>query len=156
MINAHQLRVQVVRPALIAVDLHSVAAENLVMGTAAQESHLKYIRQLGGGPALSFFQMEPATYEDLWANYLEYKPELAAKIRNAISTHCKPPANRLLWDLRLGAIMCRVHYRRKPDPLPSADDVPGMAAYWKKHYNTYLGAGTEFEFIKNYSKVNVT
>lgn len=151
--DAKQLRIEIVRPALQSIDMHSEAAENLVMGTAAQESRLKYVRQLGGGPALSLFQMEPETYNDLWANYLDYRADVSAAIRKSLSTHTTPPAERLKWDMRLGAIMCRVHYRRRPEPLPDAGDVWGMAAFWKQHYNTVLGAGTEQEFVDNYRLV---
>lgn len=59
--NGKQFRIEIVRPALVTIDLYSDAAENLVMGTAAQESHLDYVKQSGNGPALSLFQMEPAT-----------------------------------------------------------------------------------------------
>ena len=51
--------------------LVSQEAENLLMGTAAQESALgEYIRQLGNGPALGIFQMEPETFDDIVRNYL--------------------------------------------------------------------------------------
>lgn len=155
-IDAKHLREHVVGPALVAIEAWSQAAENLVMGTAAQESHLEYLVQLGSGPAVGIFQMEPATYNDIWVNYLEYKPDLAARIRTAVATNQgTPPAERMIWDLRYAAILCRVHYLRKPGALPSAADIPGLAAYWKKHYNTPLGAGTEAEFIKNYDRVMV-
>lgn len=46
--------------------LYSVEAIDLLMLTAAQESHLgKYIQQLGSGPARGIFQMEPKTLQDL-------------------------------------------------------------------------------------------
>ena len=51
------------------LNLHSDNAVNLLMGTAAQESHLgKYRKQIGGGPALGIFQMEPATFNDIVNN----------------------------------------------------------------------------------------
>ena len=151
MIDASQLRNDIVRPALEDTGMWSLDAENLVMGTAAQESRLKYIRQLGDGPALSLFQMEPATYKDIWDNYLSYREDLSETILNAIDASGIPPATRLMWDLRFSAIMCRVHYRRVQEPLPT--DLPGMAQYWKDHYNTVLGAGTVEEFIENYHLV---
>ena len=152
--DAEQLRRYVVRPALEAIDLHSDAAEDLVMGTASQESHLKFIQQLNGGPAMGLFQMEPATYEDHWSNWLLNRPDLACKVRNAISTSQGiPSADRMRWDLRFAAIMCRIHYRRRPEPLPEYGDIWAYANYWKDHYNTHLGAGTPEEFYENYRKV---
>ena len=49
--------------ALTLGELHmdSPAAQALVLGTAAQESRLQYLVQLGNGPAREIFQMEPAT-----------------------------------------------------------------------------------------------
>lgn len=151
--DATQLRIEIVRPALYVIDMHSNAAENLIMGTAAQESHLEFVKQLNGGPALSLFQMEPATYDDIWGAYLDYRPDLSARVRSAVSTHTRPPADRLKWDFRLATIMCRLHYRRVQDALPHEHDVWGMAHYWKQHYNTPLGAGTPQEFVDNYERV---
>jgi hypothetical protein len=41
---------------------------------------------------------------------------------------------------------------RVPTPLPDATDVPALAAYWKKHYNTHLGSGTVVKAIKKYER----
>jgi len=35
--------------------------------------------------------------------------------------------------------MARVHYLRQPAKLPAENDIPGMAAYWKKYYNIRSG-----------------
>lgn len=150
--NADQLREYIVRPALESIDAWSAAAENLVMGTAAQESHLKYVRQIGGGPAVGLFQMEPATHIDIWDNYLQYRDRLAEKILDSISAPGIPKAERMMWDLRYAAIMCRVHYRRVPKPLPDKHEIHSLAEYWKEFYNTPEGAGTVYEFVQNYGK----
>ncbi len=164
-LNANQLREFVVRPALHAIGFHTLAAENLVMGTAAQESHLKFVRQLNGGPAVGLFQMEPTTYHDIWQNFLRSRPELAETILAAIDygdlTAVRAPGvsapypepSRMVWDLRYAAIMCRVHYLRVREVLPNALDVWGLADYWKKYYNTVLGGGTAEEFVDNFGRV---
>ena len=72
-----QLTLLVVRPTLKKLGLYSLAAERLIVGTIYQESHAKYLKQLGNGPALGVIQMEPATYGDIWDNYLAYKRTLA-------------------------------------------------------------------------------
>ena len=148
--NASQLRYFVVQPALESIGPYSEEAEALLMGTAAQESRLKYVRQLGNGPALGLFQMEPATHDDIWKNYLSYKPELINIVLNSIEADRQPKADRMIWDLRYAAIMCRLHYRRVPERLPDKHDIWAQAAYWKKYYNTPLGHGTEEEFVRNY------
>ena len=86
MIDVKQFRANIIEPALTVLELDSVAAQELLLGTAVQESRITYLRQLGNGPALGLFQMEPATHNDIWDNFLEYKPELAKKTR--VQEHC--------------------------------------------------------------------
>ena len=80
MLDPNQFTKHIIRPALEAIDLYSKAAEELLLGTAIQESRLVYLKQIGGGPALGLFQMEPATELDLVKNYIWYRPELHAKM----------------------------------------------------------------------------
>ena len=80
-IDAEQLRKDIVRPAIEKIGLWSQEAEDLLIGTAAQESHLgTYLRQLGDGPALGIFQMEPATHNDIHENFLRYKHDLRNRV----------------------------------------------------------------------------
>ncbi len=156
-INANQLRQLVVRPALKAIGLWSEAAENLVMGTAAQESGLTHIHQLGAGPAVGLFQMEPATYHDIWNRWLAGQPEIRKKLLKIAGlpedSIGEPDVNLMAGNLYFAAAMCRIFYRRIQAPLPAADDVPGLAAYWKKYYNTAKGKGTPQQFVSNWSLV---
>ena len=142
-----QLR-KLVAEVITYLGLHSAEAEDLIMGTIAQESHLgKYIEQIKG-PAKGICQMEPATYEDIWANFLKYKPSLEDKIlRLSVDAN---DADEMRWNLKLAIAMCRVHYLRVKSSIPLTLD--GQAHYWKNHYNTYLGAGTPEEYIRNYKR----
>ena len=133
------------------LNLHSDNAVNLLMGTAAQESHLgRYRKQLGGGPALGIFQMEPATFDDIVKNYLRYKPELAARIER-VARISRFKAEDIENNDLLAICMARVHYLRVREAIPS--DLEGWARYWKRYYNTPIGKGTEEEFIANYKKL---
>jgi hypothetical protein len=117
----------------------SDAAVNLLLGTAAVESAFgTYIRQIKG-PALGVFQMEPDTFTWLRVNYEGRLTELMTA-----------QFNHLEWNLRLAIIMARLRYRIVPEPLPEAGDVTGLAAYWKKHYNSIKGKGTVGDFTHNY------
>ncbi|WP_347971999.1 hypothetical protein, partial [Vibrio vulnificus] len=114
-----------------------------------------FLRQVGGGPALGIIQMEPATYDDIWNNYLAYKRSLANKLielasMSSLDDDMRPNATQLITNLAFSVGMCRVHYLRKKPPLPSAGDIEGLAHYWKDHYNTSLGAGTVEEFIDKF------
>ncbi|EJX7572470.1 TPA: hypothetical protein ACMDPH_003467 [Vibrio cholerae] len=154
--DAKQLTTLVVRPTLERLGLYSRSAEQLIVGTIYQESLKgRFIKQVGGGPALGIIQMEPATYADIWSNYLAYKPSLAKKLSDLVSvssldSNKRPDVNQLITNLSFAVGMCRVHYLRRKESLPSAGDVNGLAKYWKDHYNTPLGAGSVEEFIEKF------
>jgi hypothetical protein len=150
-IDREQLK-SLIDATLSRMDLHSPAALNLLMGTAAQESHLgTYIRQIGGGPARGIFQMEPATEEDIWRNYLRGRMHLSDRVW-VVSGCDGPNPYQLEGNLLYQIAIARIHYLRVPKPLPAAGDVAAMAAYWKKYWNTHLGDGTVEEFAANYRK----
>lgn len=152
MLNAEHLRLLVVRPTLVELDMWSNSAENLLMGTAAQESGLRHLRQLGGGPALGLYQMEPATHDDIWKNWLSHRPKMAARVGAFCGMHPDRHAQ-LVTNFSYATAMARIHYYRVPAPLPDADDIIGLGAYWKAHYNTYMGAGLAVEFEANYRRL---
>ena len=149
MLNITQFRSNVVRPTLEAIGAHGAAAENLVLGTALQESNLHYLRQLNDGPARGIYQMEPATHDDIWDNYLEYRPEPRSRIEAFLAPN-QDRVSQLIWNLGYATAMCRVHYQRVSEALPAADDIPALAAYWKEYYNTPLGRGTVDEFVDKF------
>lgn len=163
MIDIGQLRVYVVRPVLTYLNMWSDVAENLVIGTAIQESHATYLKQVGGGPAVGIFQMEPFTHDDTWSNYINYHPDLARLLHGLTmsissihpNTINSISANEMIGNLYYATAMCRVRYMRVPAALPN-NDVNGLAAYWKQWYNTPNGAGTIQEFVNNYNTYNKT
>ncbi|MBL4692008.1 MAG: hypothetical protein JKY92_01605 [Magnetovibrio sp.] len=152
MIDVEQFRNDVVQPVLKELNLWSESAEELIMGTAAQESNLVYLKQTGSGPALGICQMEPATHDDIWDNYLRYQTEKSTAMKDMFGV-VAGDARHLTWNLGYAVAMCRICYSRAPSALPDADSVEGMAEYWKDHYNTPMGAGTVDEFINNYDTI---
>jgi len=147
--DATQLR-ELINDILDEANLNSEDATELLMLTAAVESSLGYfIKQLGKGPALGIFQMEPATERDIWENWLQYRFELANFIRLYV---CPGGKNQLKWNIAYQILMCRLHYRRVAEPLPSHTDVYAMGRYWKKHYNTYQGTGTIQDAVDAYNR----
>lgn len=161
MINAPQLRELVVRPALRRLELWSEEAENIVIGTAAVESKLHYLKQLGDGPALGLWQIEPATHDDVWGNYLLFRIARARALHWVAGHFVEryevpqiPPHDWLVYNLRYAAGVCRLIYRRAPEALPST--VDGMAALWKLRYNTPKGKGTEEDFVRTYEAIKGT
>ena len=148
MLDPEEFRRHIIRPVLAHLDLSGAAAEDLLLGTAVMESDLAHFRQLGG-PARGLYQMEPATEEDLWRNYLDYRPALAARVRSLLAAW-PPRTAQLVTNLSYATAMCRLHYRRVPAALPVAGDIESFARYWKRYYNTALGKGTPAQFVLKY------
>jgi len=122
----------------------------LLLGTAAQESALTYTEQLGGGPALGYWQIESATEASLWNDFLAYD----APRRHWIVTRCGvdgPNSGALQYDKGYGILLARlIYFWMDPHPLPDPDDIEEAAKRWKAYYNTPAGAGTEEEYIASY------
>lgn len=126
---------------------YSVDAANLILGTIAQESAFGKYRKQINGPALGIPQMEPNTFRDICKNYLKYHTDITAKIKEVAKVNLLLPDDLIIND-KLAICMCRVHYLRRKEPIPTT--VEGYASYWKRYYNTIKGKGTEAEFIRNY------
>ena len=154
-LDARQLRDHVVKPALAALGLPGgLPMEKLVFGTACHESDgFRYIHQLGKGPALSLWQVEPATAKDA----LDRAPLRLAAVMTELAGGTAFPngiISQLPGNLYLGAAMCRLVYYMKPFNLAILEDgnIWALAACWKRFYNSPLGAGTEGQFIRNWDK----
>jgi hypothetical protein len=89
---------------------------------------------------------------DLYENFCRFRTDLLTAL-NALTMQPFGDVG-LETDLDLynplyAAAVARVHYYRKPDPLPKKTDYPALeqylhalALYWKEHYNTFKGKGT--------------
>lgn len=152
-IDADALRRWAVRPALEHLGMWSEAAENLVLGTAAHESGgFGWRTQAGGGPALGLWQIEPATLSDLYANFLAYHGRLLALLTDLRQADV-PRDIDLRDNDRYGAGCCMLLYARHHAPLPvDPNDIPALAAFYKRWFNTPEGAATEKEFADDYRR----
>ncbi|MCE2576012.1 hypothetical protein [Komagataeibacter sp. FNDCR2] len=138
-LDVGQLKREIVLPTLQAIALDGPAAVNLLTGIALAESRAAYLRQFNG-PALGLWQMEPATHEDCWNNFLHATAQaaLTPRIRTLLSP--EPRLRQLVSNLRYACAMARVQVFRAPAPLPPATDAAALSAYHKQFYNTALGA----------------
>ena len=144
--DKHQFRDFISRT-LKAIDLHSEQGVDLLMKTAAKESNLgMYLKQIGRGPALGVFQMEPETERNIWNEFLKDHPQIAKKITELTGV-TGPNSSAMEGDLRYQTCMARVRYLWAKGALPDHGDTEAQAHYWKKNYNTVLGDGTVEEFI---------
>jgi len=144
MIDSSHLLTHVIRPVLKHLDLWAPRDERLLLGTACKESECgRWLVQLGGGPALGIYQMEPATEIDIWKNFLRYRDDLIERVRAYVGFD--HGASDLAGNLYYATAMCRIHYLRVPAQIP--EDLDGQARFWKKFYNTEKGKGTVEEYI---------
>jgi hypothetical protein len=137
------------------INLYSAEAVDLLMLTAAQESHCgKYIYQLGRGPARGIFQMEPRTLDDLYFNFLSFRRDLAEKLDMFRASY---PELDLEANIAFQIVAARLYYYRFPAIIPKWEwfkaeaYINALAQYWKKYWNTYAGAGSVKEAVNNYN-----
>lgn len=150
--DARHLALHVIRPTLKKLDPlipYSLEAEQLILGTAAQESGLKWLRQLGSGPALGLYQIEPATFQDLWDSYVTYRPPLADLIGSLAVDH--EDESELIWNLQYATAICRCIYYRKKGVIPT--DLQGQSTFWKVNYNSTFGKGTTQEYLASHYRL---
>jgi len=122
-------------------------AVELLLVTGMVESGYKYIYQIGG-PARSYWQIEPDTCVSQIENYISYRKKLVTKCAeiSKLDESIWMSNDKELWDWILSTNMaaaiihCRLKYWRVPKALPQ--DSLGQANYWKDFYNTHEGAGT--------------
>lgn len=159
-IDSVQLFQEVVRPALARMNEKlpditpekAIAAEQLVMGTAAVESRLVWIRQHNHGPARGLWQMEPSTFYDLLLRCPE-KLRIAILRMSVADINDTVSPDELCWNLRFAAAMCRLKYRDDPHPLPQIGDVQGMERLHKRCYNSILGATQVGQFTRAWTDI---
>lgn len=159
-LNVRQVLEIGIRPALRVVaqawsGAASEAAERLLLGVAAHESRgFHFLSQSPTGPARGLWQMEVATHHSLWANFIAGREGLAIALRSlatASSGNVPPTADEMAWNLRYGAAMARAFFLAVRERLPDSEDIPGMAMYWKRYWNTALGKGRPEQFVKAYA-----
>ena len=160
----------IVRPTLAYLNLPRAEingpSERLIISTAAHES-LGFTRvyQIGKGPALSFWQIEPVTARDLWNRYVirRFASSLAIKLQSLVFPFRSETVNiqpteivlrQLAINHPLACAIARLKYfdsaftfAKNPDLAPAS-----LAQLWKKYYNSEQGKGTIEEFLENYDE----
>lgn len=121
--------------------LNTPARVQLVLGIGNKETQYRYLRQIGGGPALGPWQMEPATHDDMWRNFIRYRPELQSAALRLLAG-ATPDAKLMTVRMDYSALMAALHTRRSKDPLPAYGNAYAQATFWKDNFNTSLGKGT--------------
>lgn len=135
MFNYEQFRQKIVLHVLHGLGMWNEYAESLMMGTCAVESQGgTYLVQLNHGPAVGIYQMEPATHDDIWAQWLPNKAAIASNLLRTCNMATKPTASDMVNNLFYATAMARIQYfRNTPAPVPDSEE--GRAEFWLRYYN---------------------
>ena len=138
-IYAEDLREFVIRPTLTSLGDWSLAAENLLLGTAAQESQLGFrIAPHCNSDRLGLYCISPSTHVEVWDKYLITDPELASRLRGLASQQqfLKSPHAELMTNLGYATGVAWMIYRRNNLALNDTMQPRELAGYWLDYYNT--------------------
>ncbi len=149
-----ELQHLVIRPTLEYLGEFSLAAQTLLMATAAMESELGFHLKSEQNKGLGVYQISPRSHQYLWDQYLAKDPDMASKVRGLASQHefLTQPHNELATNLRYATAIAWMMYKRKGKPLPDAQDIPGMARFWRRHFHSRPQDSVE-NFINRYSQL---
>ena len=129
------------------MDMKSQDAIAMIMRTGMAETGFRHLKQMGSGPALGFFQVEPKTIMDTMDNYVKYRPKIGDCL-SELGFDKRDVSYRVMSNIALQVAFCRLKYRRDKFAIPPANEIEEQAKYWKRVYNTRLGKGTVEHFLE--------
>jgi len=142
----------IIKPSLLALNMYSDSALNLMLGTYAVESDFCSFPTQINGPALSWLGIERETHDFITLKYLSTR----YTIRNNLITFCNLPAlpsfEYVLVNAHYSCMISRLKYYMNKEELPNPNDIEGLAHYWKKYYNSVNGKGTVDVFLEKYER----
>ncbi len=139
MMNAFELRDQIIGPTLRYLGVDSTVAEELLLGTAALESQLNPLHKDTAG--LGIYQIAPEQHRQIWDTYLAFKPDLASKVRGLASQHrfLQDPDSELSWNLSYATAIAWLIYQREDIVLPQPCDAAQLGRLWIKCFAKHQG-----------------
>lgn len=129
------------------MDMYSQDASSMIYKTGMAETNYKHLSQMGDGPAIGYFQLEPETMKDIMKNYVAYRKPILESLKS-LGYAEDDSEYRVKSNIALQVVFCRLKYRRDPFSLPDRNNPEDQARYWKRVYNTELGKGTVEHFLK--------
>ena len=150
--NSQQLLDCIIKPTLeyMGGNYASKNASMLLLSTAAIESKCGYYIKQVKGPALGIWQMEQPTDKDTWLNCDALQNvDFIGKIEN-LTLNCfhkgTDASPHLVISPMYACAMARLKYSMDSAPLPPYDNIRAVYDYYKRIYNTPLGASTYEKF----------
>lgn len=139
----------IIRPTLEKMDMWSPAAEKLLVMIACHESMGFRFRKQISGPAVSFYQIEPATFTDVWDRYLGRRQLKKANVVQFLPDDLTPIEALTISD-EFATSIARMKLYMVPEALPLATDDEGLARYAKKYWNSELGKATPEKYLNDF------
>ncbi len=135
-ICAEEMRRYVIAPCLEHLDDWSLAAENLLLGTAAVESGLGDHLLNANHPGLGIYRITPEKHTQIWDQYLAFCPDLASKVRGLASQRefLNHPHAELTTNLSYATAIAWMIYKSSEKVLPCAEDLTALASLWQQHF----------------------
>lgn len=135
-IYANDLRELIIRPTLVLLDEWSHTAENLLIGTAAQESHLGFRMHAENDNGIGLFRISAQTHTQVWDEFLVTDPELASRLRGIASQQqfLKSPHSELIVNLSYATGIAWMIYKRHKLMLSDNLNIHELANCWLHHY----------------------
>ena len=126
----------IIQPTLRHLNMYSLAAEKLLLGTAALHSSFNPLMVTDG---LGLYQITSEEHHTVWDKFLAFRPELASKVRGLAGQHSflQSPDHELITNLTYGTAIAWTLFLMAEIPLPEAADEEALlrccrAAYGKK------------------------
>ena len=150
--SAQDLRTYVVADTLHYLDEWSQSGENLLVGTAIQESGLGFC--LKSGVRLGIYHLSPSHHRSIWDHYLVDHPEKASRVRGLAGqrSFIEHPHRELLTNLRYATAIAWCVYQKAGCKLPAADNIEALGETWFRHFHR-KPTGRAMDFVRNYREL---
>lgn len=120
-----------------------VPAKKLLLETAAAETDLGKAIDTSWNVGIGIMQFDKIGFDDVKQRTSAAKKALIERTFGIDIDRVE--YTDLRWNPLLSVIFARLKYLLVPGAIP--DTIQGRAAYWKKWYNSELGAGTPEHYI---------
>ncbi len=156
-ICSRELRRYIIRPSLKHLGMWSSTGENLLLGTAAQESQLGSHIKYKNHRALGIYQISPKMHRSIWDHYLAKQPELSSKVRGLASQRefLIHPHHELATNLSYATAIAWLIYHRTGIAISKIPpgNINELGQLWRRHFHSHLRKVAELSFIKNYQQL---
>lgn len=152
-ICATDLQHWIIRPTLEFLGDYSPLAEQLLLGTAAQESHLGLHCFAQHTQGMGLYRITQNTHRAIWDEYLIQYPELASRQRGLASQQqfLSDPERELITNLAYSTGIAWMIYRRAGINTQGNGELNLLAHLWSEHFDNGTGVvRTSDAFVQTY------